>query len=196
MALYSTEAQKRDDQIYDVAYQLLLNLSDSDQTGFSGGIRVTFSLKDGYRPSETDPLSLDFHGQQISNLSINGKSMARQDVRFHEHKVRLQGNANWKSTGNVVEFEFKNSYVDNSAGLHFYKDPKDQRVYIFSHLEPFFCHRFFPCFDQPSIRASIKLSVVVPSSEWNVIANGEETDVKRVQINSSEAERCLLDNQL
>ena len=66
----------------------------------------------------------------------------------------------------------------NSAGLHFYKDPQDGKVYIYSHLEPFFCHRFFPCFDQPSIRASLKLSVVVPNPDWILIANGVESLVR------------------
>ena len=81
--------------------------------------------------------------------------------------------------------------MNNSAGLHFYKDPKDQTVYIYSHLEPFFCHRFFPCFDQPSVRAPLKLSVVVPSESWSVIANGVETDVKRLDINTPEALQVL-----
>lgn len=74
--------------------------------------------------------------------------------------------------------------MNNSAGLHFYKDPKDEAVYMFSHLEPFFCNRFFPCFDQPSVRAPLKLSVIVPSETWNVIANGQETNVKRLDINT------------
>ena len=79
-----------------------------------------------------------------------------------------------KTEPNCISFEFENTYVTNSAGLHFYKDPQDGKVYIYSHLEPFFCHRFFPCFDQPSVRASIKLSVLVPLSDWNLIANGVE----------------------
>ena len=73
-----------------------------------------------------------------------------------------------------MSFKFLNSYVTNSAGLHYYKDPKDERVYIYSHLEPFFCHRFMPCFDQPDIKAPISLSVVSPDPNWQVIANGEE----------------------
>jgi hypothetical protein len=47
-------------------------------------------------------------------------------------------------------------------------------VYIYSHLEPFFCHRFFPCFDQPSVKAPLKLSVISPKQEWKVIGNSLE----------------------
>ena len=64
--------------------------------------------------------------------------------------------------------------MSNGCGLHFFQDPADQKVYIYSHMEPFFCHRVFPCFDQPSIRASLKLRVKVPCPHWQVIANAPE----------------------
>lgn len=54
-------------------------------------------------------------------------------------------------------------------------DPKDNEVYIYSHLEPFFCHRWFPCFDQPSLRAPLRLSIISPDTHWQVISNGKKT---------------------
>ena len=81
--------------------------------------------------------------------------------------------------------------MSNSAGLHFYTDPKDGKIYIYSHLEPFFCHRFFPCFDQPSVRAPLKLSVLVPDQDWNIIANGAETAIKKSQVDSNEAQEII-----
>jgi aminopeptidase N len=63
--------------------------------------------------------------------------------------------------------------VNNSAGLHKYVDPKDNEVYLFTHLEPFNCHRWFPCFDQPNIRASLRLTVISPDSKWKLVANGK-----------------------
>ena len=68
--------------------------------------------------------------------------------------------------------------MNNSAGLHRFEDKEDKKVYIYSHCEPFFCHRFFPCFDQPSIRAPLTLEVIVPEENWVVIANGVEIDQK------------------
>jgi aminopeptidase N len=64
--------------------------------------------------------------------------------------------------------------VTNSAGLHYFTDAKDGKTYIFSHLEPFFCHNFFPCFDQPSLRARFELSLLVPCAYWKIISNGAE----------------------
>jgi aminopeptidase N len=67
--------------------------------------------------------------------------------------------------------KFTNSYVNNSSGFHRFEDPVDQEVYMYSHLEPFYCHRWFPCFDQPDLRAKLKLQVLTPESKWKVIAN-------------------------
>lgn len=115
-------------------------------------------------------------------------------IRFEQHRIYLPNALLRADASNKVEFEFKNTYVTNSAGLHFYRDPKDSKVYIYSHLEPFFCHRFFPCFDQPSVRAPLKLSVVTPSSDWNIIANGEQTTVHKKPVRSPEAERVIRDS--
>lgn len=78
---------------------------------------------------------------------INDKEATQNSIIFDSHRIYLPTESLSTVFMNVVEFEFKNTYVSNSAGLHYYKDPKDQKVYIYSHLEPFFCHRFFPCFD-------------------------------------------------
>jgi|LauGreDrversion4_2_1035121.scaffolds.fasta_scaffold87977_2 aminopeptidase N len=72
---------------------------------------------------------------------------------------------------NTAEVTFENSYVSNSAGLHKYVDPKDNQTYIYSHLEPFNCHRWFPCFDQPSVRAPLTITLAVPSKDWTVVSN-------------------------
>jgi len=116
-------------------------------------------------------------------------------LRFEKHRIYLPTALLKENGNNNVELEFKNTYVTNSAGLHFYRDPQDSKVYIYSHLEPFFCHRFFPCFDQPSVRAPLKLSVVVPNQDWNIIANGEEeAGVQKVSVRSPEAQRVIRDS--
>lgn len=133
-------------------------------------------------PKNGDPLFLDFQGQQIEGVKINEEFVKREDITFEKHRIHLPRQFLKLNERNVVEMCFSNSYVTNSAGLHFHKDPQDGKTYVFSHLEPFFCHRFFPCFDQPSVRAPLKLSVMVPNSQWNVIANGEENGDKNTRV--------------
>ena len=154
LALYAEEAEYRVKLLAGsgVSYRLLITLSDSIKEGFSGVFEARFSLQE--RPTVENPLFLDFQGKQISKLRINGnKILDKAAVRFERHRIFLPTDLLLIESANTVQFEFNNSYVSNCSGLHFYKDPKDQRVYIYSHLEPFYCHRFFPCFDQPSVRA-------------------------------------------
>ena len=196
LMLYATEAEQRLKQISDVKYSMLLKLSDQEEKGYEGNFRTVFKLNEA--PSADKPLFLDFHGQEISHVKINTKVVQPEQVRFENHRIYLPESLLEADERNEVQFQFRNTYVNNSAGLHYFKDPQDDKVYIFSHLEPFFCHRFFPCFDQPSVRAPLKLSVVAPFENWSVVANGVETEVKRMKVNSEEAkiaiEACNFDD--
>jgi len=79
-------------------------------------------------------------------VNVNGKEVLEADLSFEKHRITFNSHLNLGAS-NEVTFKFQNTFVDNSAGLHKYVDPKDDKTYIYSHLEPFFCHRFFPCFD-------------------------------------------------
>ena len=56
----------------------------------------------------------------------------------------------------------------------------------FWHLEPFFCHRIFPCFDQPDLRAPISLAVHTRNPNWVAVGNG--SDDKSLPMQSKEAQ--------
>ena len=51
----------------------------------------------------------------------------------------------------------------------------DGEIYVYTHLEPFNCNRWFPCFDQPSIRAPMTMRVAVADSKWVAISNEKLT---------------------
>ena len=54
------------------------------------------------------------------------------------------------------------SYVDKSVS------PNEE--YTYTHFEPYYCHRLFPCFDQPNLKSTLELNVIVPE-EWIVVGN-------------------------
>jgi aminopeptidase N len=58
-------------------------------------------------------------------------------------------------------------------------------------LEPFFCHNFFPCFDQPSLRARFELSLLAPSADWKIISNGAEMTVCQSVLENEENIKIL-----
>ena len=42
--------------------------------------------------------------------------------------------------------------------------------YVYTHFEPYGAHRVFPCFDQPNLKAKMKIGIVTPS-QWLAISN-------------------------
>ena len=46
----------------------------------------------------------------------------------------------------------------------------DGEQYVYTKFEPYGAHKVFPCFDQPDIKAKMKISVV-SRPEWTVASN-------------------------
>jgi aminopeptidase N len=181
LPLYHKEAIARDRILRNVNYELFLSLlplkggRESQECCFDGKVNIQFYInsESGVTRQEVrDDLFIDFHGEEIQEVSINGERVPLKDVSFSKHRIHIGQHYLHPDAINTVSVKFLNSYVNNSAGLHRFQDPKDNEIYIYSHLEPFNCHRWFPCFDQPSIRAPLKLSVIVPDPSWEVVGNG------------------------
>ena len=128
---------------------------------YEGYLNVKFTIK------EAKDVFLDFHGYRVKNLHIND-DLKNTAFNFKDHKIEL---FNLKQGDNRVQIWFENYYVTNSAGLHKFSDPEDGSTYLYTHLEPFFCNCWFPCFDQPSFRAPLHLFVLTHDPDWKVFAN-------------------------
>lgn len=155
--LFRAEAAERAARVRDVSYELELELIEGRET-YTGRAVLTFALlpNDG-------PLFVDFSGTPNS-LSVNG-SVVEPDHRehriwFRQDQMRLH---------NRIVLEYENSYDATGDGLHHFVDPEDGRTYVYSNLEPFSAHRIFPCFDQPDVKGTYRLTVTAPA-EWRVIS--------------------------
>jgi len=160
--LTEEEATIRSDLVSDVSYKLHLALS-KDSTEYQGRLDLNFAL------SKKDPegaIFLDFTGQTISSLTVNGVKAEKNP--WSGHRVFLHGLI---AVGkNHVEIHYTNDYDTNGEGFHYFKDGEDNQVYLYTNFEPFECHKLLPCFDQPSLRATLDLTVEAPA-DWHVFAN-------------------------
>ena len=173
LPLFAAEAALRERVLSNVAYDLVVSLSSGER--FSGRVRVSFMVSEAATQEDRSKLFIDFHGELVSELRINDTLVPWSSINFNNHRIFLGSDLILPNQINHVVIKFTNTFVNNSAGLHRYIDPKDNEAYVFSHLEPFFCHRWFPCFDQPSLRAPFRLSVISPDTHWQVISNGKKT---------------------
>lgn len=178
LSLSRDEAVIRSNQVSRVSYLLWFGL-DSEQDQFTGKTVIQFNLRENAKKSGR-PLLIDLEEGTVTSLSINGNLVPEDKLkdRFDGHHVVLQMKE-LQEAANQIKISYTHPYSATGNGLHRFKDPVDNRVYINSHFEPYYAHRMFPCFDQPDIKATYELTVEAPN-DWTVISNTLETKVATV----------------
>ena len=167
-------AQMRRAQIKTVKYNLFFDLG-KDQEFYKGTAVIQVELNDVARP-----LSLDWKNKEITTLEVNGKlvkNYPKRDGSFDIPAKNLQ-------TKNEIVIKFMGNYSQEASGFQRVKDPEDGSEYVYTDFEPYYAHWFFPCFDQPDIKATYEVSVSAPL-DWKVIQNEmiaseKEIDGKRL----------------
>ncbi|MFA7248047.1 MAG: aminopeptidase N [Dehalococcoidia bacterium] len=157
--LTQTEAEARALRVADVAYDLRLDLVRGAAT-YRGALTATF------RHAGAGPLFLDFTGHRIDRLEVNGTTVPAPD--WTGTRLTLDGALLAPDT--TVHVVYENEYDHTGDGFHQFKDPEDGEEYLYTNFEPYSAHKLFPCFDQPDIKASYRLTVTAPAA-WELIAN-------------------------
>ena len=161
---------------YSITYDLILvirKLSDKikdeihDFEGFLD-LNLTYFPKSEIK----DGLFLNFVGE-IHSLEINDKKIT--NISFDKYRLNLDLSL-LKEGENNIKILFSGDYNHNGVGLHHCIDPSDKKEYLYTQMEPYDCHRLLPCFDQPDIKAILKLKVIAPK-EWRVLANAYEKSI-------------------
>lgn len=120
-----------------------------------------------------DDIFLEFEGDSIEEIKICDQILPKIKGSYRYlwdgQRLRLPKN---KLLGGLasVNISFSNTYSNTGTGLHSYIDHTDKRQYIYSHCEPDYMHKIFPCMDQPDLRAKFKLFLILPK-EWVGVAN-------------------------
>jgi aminopeptidase N len=70
---------------------------------------------------------------------------------------------------NHVIVRYRSNYDTDGNGCVSFIDQSGKQ-YLYTQFPPYYCHRVFPVFDQPDLKARMKLNVIAPS-HWSVISN-------------------------
>ena len=152
-------AEYRRAQLTNVKYELQLDLTAGEKS-YSGEQFVTFSVRD-----QRD-LFIDFQKGEIKSLQVNSVAVP---IERGETFVKL-AKEYLKPGENKVLILFTQDYSRDGVGLHLFKDPEDNSTYLHTQFEPFDASRMAPFFDQPDLKAALKLTVKSPKT-WEVISN-------------------------
>lgn len=160
-----TEAQERKQRLENVHYDLKVDLT-GDTDSYSGELMLAFQLKDA-----TKPLRVDFFEGFISKIELNEKTLPSTTKKPYWLDLPVEA---LKEGANILKVSYTQKYSRTGQGLHRFKDPEDGQYYLHTQFQPYDANRFMPCFDQPDLRSTLKMSVIAPKG-WHVITATMET---------------------
>ncbi|MHC0439874.1 M1 family aminopeptidase [Flavobacterium sp. 3-210] len=148
-------AQFRKKQISDVQYELSFEIPNKKNEEINSALTVNLNLSD-----VRQPLVFDFKekSQNIKSVSANGKNIAI----IHENGHIVIPAENLISGKNAISI----SFIAGNLSLNRNDD------FLYTLLVPDRASTLFPCFDQPDIKATYKLSLSVPK-DWTVLAGAD-----------------------
>ncbi|MBD5180726.1 MAG: aminopeptidase [Bacteroidales bacterium] len=145
-------AGERKAAVADVRYDLAFKIDSALAVNPEGRIEIRFDYT-----GDDNPLVLDFEGDSLGSVNVNGKDIA---------------NPEWREGHIIVEPEYlrdgENVFVADftSAARALNRNPG----YMYTLFVPNRAHSVFPCFDQPDMKASYCLELTVPY-KWKAVSN-------------------------
>ncbi len=144
-----------------IRYSLDLSVPAGRDAAVEGQVVIKFRLE------ERGPVILDF----ANTATVRAVRVGHSGIRagFENGHIIIPA-------GPLVEGE-NEVRVDFVAG----DGPLNRRDdFLYTLFVPDRAHEAFPCFDQPDLKAPLRLTLTVPS-EWKAVANGEAADVAETE---------------
>ncbi len=153
-------ARHRARTLRDVRYDLALDLVPLDSA--IGRVAVRFRRLD-----QGDAI-LDYRGRRLVSAEVNGRPLPANAARDGHLVVP---SALLRPGENLVRLDFIADVAPSGASIIRSHDPTDNRDYLYTLLVPADASQLFPCFDQPDLKARVRLAVTAPAG-WTVVSNG------------------------
>jgi aminopeptidase N len=153
-------ARHRAATIRDVRYDLALDVTSLD----SAVGRVTLR----FRRSGGGDVVLDFRGRRLDAAEANGSALPPGQAANGHVVVPA---ARLRAGQNTLRFRFVADIAPSGASIIRNHDPTDGSDYLYTLLVPADASQLFPCFDQPDLKARVRLALTAPAA-WSVVANG------------------------
>lgn len=158
-------AEARRQSLDDVRYALSLRVSTSDTA--SGEVQVQFTTRG--QVNAADDVILDFRGLFVDGGEVNGQTWNAREAWNGHHLVvpsRLL-----QAGRNTLRLRFGAPVASAGAAIIRTQDVRDSSTYLYTLLVPADANLLFPVFDQPDLKARVRLSLTTPLT-WRALSNG------------------------
>jgi len=152
------EATERAAHLYVESYDVTLDVTTGDENFYSKSELSFTCTTPGYSTF------IDACGRRVISATLNG--VAVDTTGFDGQSIFLNNLA----AQNHLVIEIEGIYSKSGEGLQRSVDPSDGEIYLYSQGETAYIRHMFPCFDQPSLKATFTLTVTTPG-HWEAISN-------------------------
>jgi len=108
---------------------------------------------------------VDLVAESVRGITLNGAPIDPAAAYAHG-RIALADLAEQNELTVVADCR----YSRDGTGLHRAVDPADQKVYTYTKFEPAYARTVYANFEQPDLKASFSISVIVPG-HWNAVSN-------------------------
>ena len=108
---------------------------------------------------------VDLVADSVREITLNGAPIDPATA-WADGRIALAGLAQQNELTVVADCR----YSHDGTGLHRAVDPADQKVYTYTKFEPAYARTVYANFEQPDLKASFSISVIVPA-HWSVLSN-------------------------
>jgi len=148
-------AENRKSSISSIVYDLNFNIPSDLKKSVKGEEKIYLKISD-----LSNPLILDFTppGENIKKILVNDRSI---NIVYKKEHIIIDSTF-LKKGNNMVKINF----IAGDLSLNRNKE------FLYTLFVPDRARTAFPCFDQPDLKSSYKLTLEIPES-WTAVANGK-----------------------
>ncbi len=117
----------------------------------------------------TNDTYLDFQGQSVGQIFINNQLVGEDLYDRERGKIKLPKRF-LNEKDNYVTVGYQCQYDMDGSGCVSFTDV-DTKQYLYTQFQPYMANRVFPMFDQPDLKAKMKLAIAYPETWETAISN-------------------------
>ncbi len=162
-------ARRRAAHYRDISYALEVTLEPGAQT-LKGRASINVTLDASAGDLVLDWRVVDKQADarsRVRNITANGAAVA--DAVFADEHIQIP-RTHLRAGANLVALDFESPVSASGSAATRYLDREDGSEYVYTLFVPSDASTFFPCFDQPDLKARFRLTLNAPA-HWKAVTN-------------------------
>lgn len=154
-----------------IKYHIHIEPNGPDYNRFNGKCKIKY-----YSSSGSNNIILNSVDLMINSVKLFDQRKSYQCLGIIHDEIKQQIILTFDQipTEGTIEIEYVGQIYTNAIGI--FKAKQWDEWVIYTHFEPIYARRAFPCFDEPKMKATFSIEIVAPKNK-SVISNSSIKEV-------------------